>query len=262
MQQSDEIPHLYSDLASWWPLLSDPADYEEEAGIYTRAILGALAESGLSTAAKPTMLELGSGGGNNASFLKRVFDCTLSDRSAGMLAVSRALNPELPHHQGDMRSLRLGQQFDVVFLHDAVMYLTAEDDLRAAFATAYAHTRPGGVFLVCPDFTRETFHPNTEHGGDDGEKLNPPHPGRALRYLEWTYDPDPSDSTYITDFTYILREGSQMARCVTERHLEGIFPRATWLSLLEDTGFVPRAIPFDHSEVEGVTENFLCIRPR
>ena len=25
---------LYSDLAEWWPLLDDPADYAEEAGVY------------------------------------------------------------------------------------------------------------------------------------------------------------------------------------------------------------------------------------
>ena len=40
-----------------------------------------------------TLLELGSGGGNNASFLKMRFDMTLVDLSPGMLEVSRAALP-------------------------------------------------------------------------------------------------------------------------------------------------------------------------
>lgn len=246
-------PHLYTDLAEWWPLLSCPADYEEEAGIFTRAILNALPSA-------RTMLELGSGGGNNASFLKRRFEMTLSDRAPGMLEVSRRLNPELLHHPGDMRSLRLGQQFDAVFVHDAVMYLTSEEDLRAAMVTAYTHTRPGGVALFVPDCTTETFRPSTDHGGHDGEELDPPQPGRALRYLEWTYDPDPSDTTILTDFAYLLHEQGQPVRCIYDRHVDGLFPRAVWLRLLAEVGFRPTALPFDHSQVEGVTEMFLGLR--
>src|SRR4051812_6249682 len=58
-------PRLYTDLASWFHLLTDPADYAEEAGFYWRCILDA--------GDKPprTLLELGSGGGNNASHYKR-----------------------------------------------------------------------------------------------------------------------------------------------------------------------------------------------
>ena len=48
-----------------------------------------------------------------------------------MLALSATLNPECEHLEGDMRTLRLGRTFDVVFIHDAISYLTTEDDLRA-----------------------------------------------------------------------------------------------------------------------------------
>ncbi|MHC4615594.1 MAG: class I SAM-dependent methyltransferase, partial [Planctomycetota bacterium] len=57
------------------------------------------------------VLELGSGGGNNASHLKKWFDMTLVDLSPHMLEVSRALNPECSHQQGDMRTVRLGTLF-------------------------------------------------------------------------------------------------------------------------------------------------------
>ena len=102
------MPRLYDEFASWWPLLSAPADYAEEAAFYARI----LNEAGRT---RPrTVLELGSGGGSNASHLKARFEMVLVDRSDGMLAVSRALNPECEHIQGDMRRVRLGRQFDAV----------------------------------------------------------------------------------------------------------------------------------------------------
>jgi ubiquinone/menaquinone biosynthesis C-methylase UbiE len=79
---------LYGDLAAWWPVLSPSDDYAEEAEFFRRTIVSA------SAFPPETMLELGSGGGNNASHPKSHFRVTLVDRSPGMLAVSRALNPE------------------------------------------------------------------------------------------------------------------------------------------------------------------------
>ena len=105
------------------------------------------------------MLELGSGGGNNAFHLKKEFELTLVDLSADMLAVSKALNPECEHVQGDMRSVRLGRTFDAVFVHDAIEYMTTEDDLRQAVQTVYAHCRPGGVAVLVPDDIAENFEP-------------------------------------------------------------------------------------------------------
>jgi SAM-dependent methyltransferase len=131
-------PRLYGDLASWFHLLTSPDDYAVEAEFYGRL----LTES----AAVPitTVLELGSGGGNNASHMKERFELTLVDLSDGMLELSRSINPECEHVQGDMRTIRLGRQFDAIFLHDAVSYMTTEDDLRAAIATAFEHCGPGG----------------------------------------------------------------------------------------------------------------------
>jgi hypothetical protein len=46
-----------------------------------------------------------------------------------------------------MRTLRLGRAFDVVLVHDAIMYMTTEEELLAAAETAFAHTsrRRGAV---------------------------------------------------------------------------------------------------------------------
>ena len=222
------MPKMYEELASWWPLLSPPADYEEEAAFYARVLESA------SDRPIRTMLELGSGGGHNASHLKRRFEMVLVEPSAGMRAVSLALNPDCEHVAGDMRSVRLGRQFDAVFVHDAVCYMTTESDLQLAIETAFVHCQPGGVALFAPDFVRDTFRPGTDHGGsDDGL--------RGLRYLEWAWDPDPSDTTYIVDYAYLLRGPDGAVHVEHDRHVEGLFARADWLRLLMKGGF-PREI--------------------
>src|SRR5216684_2774792 len=124
---------LYGDLAAWWPLISPPEDYAEEAGYFAQL---------LRSAPLPVrdVLELGSGGGSNAHHLRASFAMTLVD----------------------LRTVRLHRSFDAVFVHDAVDYLLTEADLRHAMDTAFAHCRPGGIAMFVPDRTTETF----EHATD------------------------------------------------------------------------------------------------
>jgi SAM-dependent methyltransferase len=215
--------HMYSDLAPWFHLLTQPSDYEDEAAFVSRVVDDVVDGSA------ETLLELGSGGGNNASHLKKRFRCTLTDISPDMLALSATLNPECEHVQGDMRTLRLDRTFDVVFIHDAISYLTTEDGLRQAIQTGAAHVRPGGVVILTPDATTEIFKPSTDHGGHDGDD------GRSLRYLEWTHPPE-GDSTYVTDYVIVVQGPGDEFRVVHDRHTLGLFPEATWHRLIGEAG--------------------------
>jgi SAM-dependent methyltransferase len=221
---------MYTSLAQWWPLLSSPAEYAEEAESFLSMIEWSPSE-------RPTLLELGSGGGNLASHMKGHFDVTLSDISPDMLAVSRRLNPELEHIEGDMRSLRLDRRFDVVLIHDAIAYCATRDDLAAALQTAAVHCRPGGTVIVAPDYVKETFEPGTDWGRHDAED------GRALRYLEWTWDPDPADETMEVAYTIVVRDSDGRMRAELDQHHEGLFAEATWLELLDRSGLNTVVIP-------------------
>jgi SAM-dependent methyltransferase len=215
---------LYGELAPWFHLLTHPSEYADEAAYYTRVI-----EQAHGGRAR-TLLELGSGGGNNASHLKARFECTLTDVSAEMLELSKTLNPECEHAQGDMRTIRLGRTFDAVFVHDAVMYMTTEEDLRAVVETAAVHAAPGGVVVLVPDTVRETFAPGTDHGGHDGPD------GRSLRYLEWTHAAEPDGTIFEVDFAIMLREPGAQVRVVHDHHEYGVFDRATWRRLVAEAG--------------------------
>ena len=250
---------LYTELAEWWPLLDDPADYAEEAGVYGDLLAEAC------DGPIESLLELGCGGGNSASHLKRRFrHLLLTDVSPEMLAVSRALNPECGHRVGDMRTLRLGRTFDAVFVHDAVCYMTTETDLRRAMETAWAHCRPGGAVLFAPDYVRENFRAGAASGGcDEPRPAGAGGCARGLRYLEWVRDPEPGATEYRVDFAFLLRERDGSVRVVQDRHVEGLFARRRWLDLLAVTGFEARAVPLALSDVEpGRHETFVGRRPR
>lgn len=228
---------LYTELAPWWPLCSAPADYKEESEIYRKALLQHSPRRPI------TMLELGSGGGNNASHLKKHFQLTLVDLSPRMLQVSRKLNPQCEHHRGDMRTVRLRRLFDAVFIHDAIDYMLTLDQLRQAITTAFVHCRPGGVALFVPDWTAERFRPSTSYGGHDaGDK--------GLRYLEWTIDPDATDSQYSLYMSYLVRQGSHMRQAGLDEHKCGLFRERDWMSLIRQAGFRPLKLPYDHSSWE------------
>ncbi|MEO8745851.1 MAG: class I SAM-dependent methyltransferase [Candidatus Dormiibacterota bacterium] len=235
---------LYTELAEWWPVFCDPKEFKREAALFDRV---------LRKSSRPpprTLLELGSGGGNNASHLKAHFDMTLVDLSPQMLAVSRALNPECRHLEGDIRTVRLGRTFDAVFIHDAVCHMTTEADLGAVMNTAFEHCRPGGVALFVPDDVRESFVPSTDHGGNDTAR-------GSVRYVQWTTDPDPSDTTVQVDFGILIRDEQGAMRAVHERHTLGLFPRSVWLRLLRKTGFKPTVVRDDH-----VRDMFMAQRPQ
>jgi SAM-dependent methyltransferase len=217
-------PRFYDELAEWWPLFSPAEEYAPEAADLLERLRP------LPEGRSATLLELGSGGGHLASHLKGHFEMTLTDRAPGMVAVSRTLNAGCEHLVGDMRSLQLDREFDVVLIHDAIMYATTPADVRATLRTAARHCRVGGTVAVLPDYVRETFAPGTSHGGADGPD------GRGLRYLEWRWDPDPADSTYLVDYAFLLRDADGSVRVFQDRHVEGLFARAQWLEWLSEAG--------------------------
>jgi SAM-dependent methyltransferase len=241
---------IYGELAAWWHVLSPPSDYAEEAASYIDAI------EVLARGDVKEVLELGSGGGNNASFLKERYALTLTDLSEDMLAQSRKINPEAEHIQGDMRTLRLGRDFDAVLIHDAIMYMTTEQDLAAAIDTAAVHLRPGGVALFVPDDTAETYEPRDSwEGHAEGD--------RSVRYLMW-YDPLPPGATHTTvTFVVVMREDGKPVRAVLDEHTFGLFGRETWLRLIRDAGLEPTALPYEHSDFDPSRprEMFAGIKP-
>ena len=82
---------------------------------------------------------------------------------------------------------------------------------------------------------------------------------RSARFLMWSWDPDPGDDTFVTEFAFLLRDGLSV-RSEHDRHLEGLFARSVWVDVLRGTGFevevVAGAVPG-----EPEVEIFVARRP-
>jgi SAM-dependent methyltransferase len=227
------VPHpaFYDALAHLWPVLSPPEDYADEARYWRDALRAHFGGR------RPRVLELGVGGGHNLSHLTGGVDAAAVDLSERMLANSVRLNPTVEHHVGDMRTVRLDREFDAVLIHDAISYLTTEEDLRLTFETAAAHLHPGGLLGCAPDWTRESFTgPAASVHGPRGE-------GGQVTFFEYVHDPDPTDTWIEVIYLFVLREGGA-ARVIEDRHRLGLFPLAVWNERIAAAGFVPGSRPY------------------
>jgi hypothetical protein len=241
------LPLLYRDLVPWYRLLDPYEDHLNEATSYKKNLLR------VETPDNATLLDLGAGAGNNAYYLVDRYKCTLVDLSPDMSRLSRELLPQCEHLLGDMRTVRLDRTFDAVLVHDAIVYMTSEAELRAAIETAYIHTRPGGAALFAPDCVRETFRDHTEFfEADDGT--------RSMRGMEWSWDPDPHDDIAVAEYAFLLRDGTEI-KAVHDRHFEGVFSRAKWIEILESVGYRVELVSRPLDEEGEFDEVFFCQRP-
>jgi SAM-dependent methyltransferase len=104
-----------------------------------------------------TILELGCGTGNHAQLLAKAgYQVHGVDLSSEMLEranqrcsqIPQELAANLQFTQGDIRQVRLDQEFDAVLsLFHVMSYQTTNADLLAAFQTVKAHLKPGGIFI-------------------------------------------------------------------------------------------------------------------
>ncbi|MCS5668161.1 MAG: class I SAM-dependent methyltransferase [Dehalococcoidia bacterium] len=219
-------------MAYLWPIISPPEEYGSEARYFRDVILEELGPG------RHRLLELGVGGGHNLSHLTVDFDCTAVDLSPDMLALSERLNPGVPHREGDMRSIRLEEIFDAVLIHDASSYILFEEDLKDTFTTAAVHLRPGGVFMVAPDWVQETFPDGWVYDWDRRQG------NIEVNIQEVMLDPDTTDTQVESTYTYTIRKDAETTIEV-DTHITGLFPVSTWSGLMGQAGFdvEVRAIP-------------------
>jgi hypothetical protein len=115
------------------------------------------------------------------------------------------------------------------------MHMRSERDLKRAIATAFAHCKHGGIALFQPDFVRETFDLSTRRGGHSEN-------GRQVRFVETQGSRGGSRTLVDVDFEFTLTNEKGRTRVARDRHVVGLFPRATWLKMLRAAGFRVRCV--------------------
>ncbi|MBN1551532.1 class I SAM-dependent methyltransferase [bacterium] len=251
MEKGGDLPRLYEDLSWIWPLWGSPDDYAP----WCRHVMDCFQSHAERTLT--TVLNLGCGGGKNLFHLKRHFKATGLDRSKSMLDLARNLNPECQLLQADMRDFTLNSTFDAILIDDAVGYMRTEKDLSRLFQSAYKHLASGGVLVVSPDETKETFIQNKTRVSSGLE--NSAHESPELIFIENDYDPDPSDTEYEGLIVYIIRSEGRLS-IETDLHRMGLFHQETWERLLLQTGF--RIFRSAYTEEVKKHTVFTCLKPK
>ena len=103
-----------------------------------------------------TLLDVACGTGLHLRNFRNGVDVEGVEPHPRLRAIARDRLPDVPLHDGDMRTFELGRQFDVVTcLFSAIGYMLTLDDLHSAIQHMAAHVSPGGVLVVEP-----WFHPD------------------------------------------------------------------------------------------------------
>jgi SAM-dependent methyltransferase len=110
------------------------------------------------------LLDVACGTGLHLSYLKQHFQVEGLDLDEQLLAIARQRNPEVLLHHTDMVDFALGRTFDVVTcLFSSIGYVKTLDNLSRAIQCMAQHLTAGGVLMIEPWFTPETWRPGTVH---------------------------------------------------------------------------------------------------
>ena len=77
-----------------------------------------------------------------------------------------------------------------------------------------------------------------------------------MGWVEYSYDPDPSDTTMEMLFLYIFNPG-EIPRVEEEIHVMGLFTQDTWIELMEEAGFQTEML--DYPVAEDGSEMYLLV---
>ena len=213
---------LYQDLAWLWSEMTPSETYLDEAhDLYE------IAEDALQRV-PASWIELGAGGGYLMEALLQQHpetDVTIVDISAAMIAESQKRNPNATHICADMTDLTLDTQYDVVLLHDAVMYLGSQDAIRQTLRQIQGLLKPDGVAIIIPDVCRESFDERVLSSEVQGARAH-------IHFTEWHWDPDASDDLISVEFSVLFREYPQSRiQSVHETHTMVVLSIETWMTM-------------------------------
>ncbi len=149
---------MYTRSAIYYDAIYSFKNYKEEAEKLDKLIQQHKRSSGKS------LLDVACGTGEHITFLKEHYQVEGLDINPRMLRIARQKNPDTNFHRGEMLTFDLKRQFDaIVCLFSSIGYARTRARLRKAVKNMARHLKPGGVLIVEPWLTPETFTEGTLH---------------------------------------------------------------------------------------------------
>jgi SAM-dependent methyltransferase len=173
------------------------------------------------------LLDVACGTGQHLAYLREHYAVEGLDLDPDLLEIARGRLPGVTFHQADMRSFDLGRAFDVVVcLFSSIGYVKTADALNQTLANLACHAVPGGVVIVEPWFTQETFTPGHL------AMLTVDDPALKITRMNRS---EVKDDLSILNFHYLVGTPEGISY-FTERHEMGLFSHEQYMEAFRAAG--------------------------
>jgi len=174
-----------------------------------------------------TLLDVACGTGRHLAFLQQWYDVEGLDLDDAMLAIARRRCPDVVFHQADMVDFDLGRQFDVIVcLFSSIGYVKTVPKLRQAMQTMSRHVHSGGVIIIEPWLTPETYQAGRIHA----QFVDQPELKLARMNISAV-----EDGVSVLNFHYLVATPEGIKH-FTERHELGLFSHDDYLAAFRASG--------------------------
>jgi SAM-dependent methyltransferase len=175
-----------------------------------------------------TLLDVACGTGKHLALLRERYQVEGVDVDPKMVAIARGRLGGVPVHVGDMTTFDLGRTFDVVTcLFSSIAYARTEDGLQRAVANLARHAEPGGLVIVEPFFTLDSW----ESGRIWALFVDEP----DLKIARMDIAAEPVDAQVTLMFQYLVGTDEGIEH-FTETHPIGLFTMEQQMNAFRATG--------------------------
>lgn len=234
--KKNEVVDLYNQADIYEAIyLGRGKDYEAESGVTVKKILDR------NPGAKQ-LLDVACGTGSHLKYFADAFEHVAGiDLSEDMIRIARDYVPGVPLHQGDMRKFDLGRTFDAITcMFSSVGYLATADELNATLESFARHLSPGGVVVIEPWWSPDTF--TTGYVRGDVVTVG----GRTISRVShsvWSEDRVASRM----EVHYVVAEPGTGIRHFTDVHVMTLFSRKEYEHAFRRAGFSVEFVEYDQA---------------
>lgn len=214
-------PIMFTKSAAFYDLIYGFKDYAAEAE-KVRQVIDAANRSG-----GRRLLDVACGTGQHLGHLQHYFRAEGLDLDPELLSIARTRLPDLRFTHADMVDFDLGRRFDaVVCLFSSIGYVGTLDKLRETARTFTRHLEPGGVVVVEPWLTPDTFRPgHVQALFAEATDL------KVARMSSSDLRPD----RWVLSFHYLVGTPKGVEHFTEEHHL-GLFTTDNYINAFSDAG--------------------------
>lgn len=213
---------LHNNLAKYYDRVYSFKDYLDEAVRLQNLIIKYLESEGNS------LLDVACGTGLHLKNLKDDFSCTGVDISKSMLKIARKNAKGVTFKEADMKTLRIGKQFDVIIcLLSSIGYVKTAASLEKTIRKFSKHLKKGGLALIEPSHAKSVYV--------NGEPRITTYNGKDAKIARVNFTKF-RQATAVLNMHILIADRGKDAKYFVDRHELGIFGINNTLRIMKAAG--------------------------